>query len=150
MASHRSPLIDLRLFRNPVVTEVNVTMLVFGAASVGVGLLIPSYFQIVSHETPMQSGLHMLPIGIGAVLTMPIGGAFMDKHGPGNIVLIGLPLMAAGLGVFTYGVATQAEYSPVLVSGLAIMGLGAGLTTTPLSAALMQALTRVRWPAGRR
>ncbi|EUA25294.1 major Facilitator Superfamily protein [Mycobacterium intracellulare] len=142
-AWHRTdhPLIDLRLFRNPVVTEVNVTMLVFGAASVGVGLLIPSYFQIVSHETPMQSGLHMLPIGIGAVLTMPIGGAFMDKHGPGNIVLIGLPLMAAGLGVFTYGVATQAEYSPVLVSGLAIMGLGAGLTTTPLSAALMQALT---------
>jgi MFS family permease len=64
----------------------------------------------------------------------------LDKRGPGNIVLIGLPLMAVGLSVFTYGVATRAEYSPVLVSGLAIMGLGAGLTTTPLSAALMQAL----------
>ncbi|OMC20029.1 DHA2 family efflux MFS transporter permease subunit [Mycobacterium colombiense] len=134
------PLIDLRLFRNPVVTQVNVTLLVFGAASVGTGLLVPSFFQIVGHETPMQSGLHMLPIGIGAVLTMPLGGAFMDKRGPGNIVLIGLPLMAVGLGVFTYGVARQAAYSPVLVTGLAIMGLGIGLTTTPLSAALMQAL----------
>lgn len=134
------PLIDLRLFRNPVVTQVNVTLLVFGAASVGIGLLVPSFFQIVGHETPMQSGLHMLPIGIGAVLTMPLGGAFMDKRGPGNIVLIGLPLMTVGLGVFTYGVARQAAYSPVLVTGLAIMGLGIGLTTTPLSAALMQAL----------
>jgi MFS family permease len=82
----------------------------------------------------------MLPIGIGAVLTMPLGGAFMDRRGPGNIVLVGLPLMAVGLGVFTYGVASQAAYSPVLVTGLAIMGLGIGLTTTPLSAALMQAL----------
>lgn len=134
------PLIDLRLFRNPVVTQVNVTLLVFGAASVGVGLLVPSYFQIAGHETPMQSGLHMLPIGIGAVLTMPLGGAFMDRRGSGRIVLIGLPLMAVGLGIFTYGVATRAEYSPVLVTGLAIMGLGAGLTTTPLSAALMQSL----------
>lgn len=134
------PLIDLRLFRNPVVTQVNVTLLVFGAASVGTGLLVPSFFQIAGHQTPMQSGLHMLPVGIGAVLTMPLGGAFLDKRGPGNIVLIGLPLMAVGLGVFTYGVATQAAYSPVLVTGLAIMGLGIGLTTTPLSAALMQAL----------
>lgn len=134
------PLVDLRLFRNPVVTQVNVTLLVFGVASVGTGLLVPSFFQIVGHETAMQAGLHMLPVGVGAVLTMPLGGAFMDKHGPGKIVLVGLPLMTAGLGVFTYGVATRAAYSPILLSGLAIMGLGMGFTTTPLSAALMQAL----------
>jgi MFS transporter, DHA2 family, multidrug resistance protein len=134
------PLIDLRLFQNPVVTQVNVTLLVFGAASVGTGLLVPSYFQIVQHLTPMQTGLHMLPVGIGAVLTMPLGGAIMDKRGPGNIVVIGLPLMAAGLGIFTYGVARQTEYAPLMLIGLGIMGLGIGLSTTPLSAALMQAL----------
>ncbi len=134
------PLIDLRLFRNPVVTQVNVTLLVFAAASVGTGLLVPSYFQIVQHLTPMQAGMRMLPVGIGAVLTMPLGGAIMDKRGPGNIVLIGLPLMTAGLGTFTFGVARHAAYSPVLLAGLAVMGLGIGLTTTPLSAALMQAL----------
>jgi EmrB/QacA subfamily drug resistance transporter len=134
------PLIDLRLFRNPVVTQVNTTLLVFGAASVGTGLLVPSYFQIVGQQTPVQAGMHMLPVGIGAVVTMPLGGAFMDKHGPGKVVLIGLPLMVAGLSVFAYGVARQSEYAPLLLSGLAIMGLGIGLTTTPLNAALMQAL----------
>lgn len=134
------PLIDLRLFQNRVVTQVNATLLVFGAASVGTGLLIPSYFQIAQHETPMQAGLHMLPVGAGAVLTMPLSGAFMDKRGPGKIVLLGLPLMAVGLAVFTYGVATQAPYRPIQLIGLAITGLGIGCTTTPLSAALMQAL----------
>ncbi|MGD1255660.1 DHA2 family efflux MFS transporter permease subunit [Mycobacterium seoulense] len=134
------PLIDLRLFKNPVVTEVNVTLLVFAAASVGATLLIPSYFQLVLHETPMQAGLHLVPVGLGALITLPLAGAYMDKYGPGKIVLIGLPVMAVGLGIFTWGVARQAHYSPMLLAGLTITGLGVGCTTTPLSAALMQSL----------
>ena len=134
------PLVDLRLFKNRVVTEVNVTLVVFSAALIGTSLLVPSYFQLALHQTPMQSGLHMVPVGIGAVLTMPLAGVFMDRHGPGKIVLIGLPLMAAGLVIFTFGVARNAEYAPTLLAGLAIMGLGIGCTTTPLNAALMQAL----------
>jgi MFS family permease len=71
---------------------------------------------------------------------MPLAGVFMDKHGPGKIVLVGLPTMAVGLGIFTYGVATQAAYNPTLLIGLAVMGLGIGCTTTPLSAAVLQSL----------
>lgn len=134
------PLIDLRLFKNRVVTHANLALLVFGAPFVGVGLLVPSYFQLVMHQTPMESGMHLVPVGIGAVLTMPLAGAFMDKHGPGKVVLVGLPTMAIGLGIFTYGVATQAAFSPVLLIGLSVMGLGVGCTTSPLSAAVLQAL----------
>ncbi len=134
------PLIDLRLFRNSVVTEVNVTLLVFAVAFVGAGLLVPSYFQVVHHETPMQAGLHMVPVGVGALVTMPLGGAYVDRRGPGKIVVVGLALMAAGLGVFTFGVAKQTAYQPTLLAGLTIMGLGIGFTTTPLNAVLMQSL----------
>jgi DHA2 family multidrug resistance protein len=134
------PLIDLRLFQNRVVTQANLALLVFGAPFVGIGLLVPSYFQLAMHKTPMQSGLLLVPVGLGAVITMPLAGVFMDKHGPGKIVMIGLPVMAAGLGIFTYGVATQAPYTPILLIGLAVMGLGIGCTTTPLSAAVLQAL----------
>ncbi|OCB17979.1 MFS transporter [Mycobacterium malmoense] len=135
------PLIDLRLFRNPVVTEVNVTLLVFAAASVGVTLLIPSYFQLVLHQTPLQAGLHLAPVGLGALVTLPLAGAYMDRYGPGKIVLIGLVVMTAGLALFTWGVARQLHYSPTLLAGLTITGLGVGCTTTPLSAALMQSLS---------
>ncbi|BBX41601.1 multidrug resistance protein B [Mycobacterium simiae] len=134
------PLIDLRLFKNRVVTHANLALLVFGAPFVGVGLLVPSYFQLVMHQTPMESGMHLVPVGLGAVLTMPLAGAFMDKHGPGKVVLVGLPAMAIGLGIFTYGVATQAAFSPVLLIGLSVMGLGVGCTTSPLSAAVLQSL----------
>ncbi|OBH96052.1 DHA2 family efflux MFS transporter permease subunit [Mycobacterium sp. E2733] len=135
------PLIDLRLFRNPVLTHANVTMVVFATAFFGAGLLLPSYFQQVLHQTPMQAGLRMIPQGLGAMLTMRLTGPLVDRQGPGKIVLVGIALITAGLGTFAVGVARQADYLPTLLIGLAIMGLGMGCTMMPLSVAAVQALT---------
>jgi MFS transporter, DHA2 family, multidrug resistance protein len=134
------PLVDLRLFQNRVVTLANLTLLLFAATYVGVLLLVPSYFQVALHQTPMQSGLHLIAMGVGVVITTPLSGAVMDKFGPGKMVVIGFPLMAAGLGIFTVGVARQADYSPTLLAGLLIMGLGIGCAATPLSAGCVQSL----------
>jgi EmrB/QacA subfamily drug resistance transporter len=135
------PLIDLRLFGNPVLTQANVTMLVFAVAFFGAGLLLPSYFQQVLHQTPMQAGVHMIPQGLGAMLTMRLTGPLVDRRGPGKIVLVGIALITAGLGMFAFGVAKQAAYLPTLLVGLAIMGLGMGCTMMPLSVASVQALS---------
>jgi EmrB/QacA subfamily drug resistance transporter len=134
------PLIDLRLFQNPVLTRANVTMVVFAVAFFGGGLLLPSYFQQVLHQTPMQAGVHMIPQGLGAMLTMRLTGPLVDRQGPGKIVLVGIALITAGLGIFTVGVARQAEYLPTLLVGLAIMGLGMGCTMMPLAVASVQSL----------
>jgi len=135
------PLIDLRLFQNRVITQANVTMLVFTTAFFGASLLLPSYFQQVLHHTPMQAGVHMIPQGLGAMLTMRLTGPLVDRQGPGKIVLIGIALMTAGLGTFAFGVARQAHYMPTLLIALSIMGLGMGCTMMPLSVASVQALT---------
>jgi EmrB/QacA subfamily drug resistance transporter len=142
-AWHRAdhPLIDLRLFQNKVLTQANLTMLVFATAFFGAGLLLPSYFQQVLHLTPMQAGVHMIPQGLGAMLTMRLTGPLVDRQGPGKIVLVGIALITAGLGAFAFGVAKQAEYLPTLLVGLAIMGLGMGCTMMPLSVASVQALS---------
>jgi MFS transporter, DHA2 family, multidrug resistance protein len=129
------PLINLRLFQNRVLTQANVGMLVFTTAIFGGLLLLPSYFQLVQHKSPIESAIYMLPQGIGAMSTMPIAGILMDRRGPGRIALVGLPLIAVGLGIVSYGVATQATYAPTLLVGLAIIGTGMGCTMTPLSAA---------------
>jgi MFS transporter, DHA2 family, multidrug resistance protein len=134
------PLIDLRLFKHREVTAANSAMAVFAAAFFGAMLLFPSYFQQLLHQTPMQSGVHISPVRLGAMLTMPLAGALMDKRGPGKIVLIGITLAAAGMGTFTYGVSIQAAYLPTLLAGLAIMGMGLGCTMMPLLAAAVQAL----------
>src|SRR5262249_826534 len=118
----------------------NVTMLVFAVAFFGAGLLLPSYFQQVLHQTPMQAGVHMIPQGLGAMVTMRLTGPLVDRQGPGKIVLVGIVLITAGLGALAFGVARQAAYLPALLAGLAIMGLGMGCTMMPLSVASVQAL----------
>jgi EmrB/QacA subfamily drug resistance transporter len=142
-ALHRAdhPLIDLRLFQNRVISSANVTMLIFAGAFFGAGLLLPSYFQQALHHTPMQAGVHLIPQGLGAMLTMRLTGPLVDRQGPGKIVLVGIALIVAGLGTFAFGVARQAQYEPTLLVGLAIMGLGMGCTMMPLSVASVQALT---------
>jgi EmrB/QacA subfamily drug resistance transporter len=142
-ALHRAdhPLIDLRLFRIPAVTHANLTGFIFSIAFFGSLLLLPSYLQQVMGQTPMQSGLHLIPQGLGAMLTMPWAGVFMDRKGPGKSVLLGISLITVGLAVFTLGVARQVAYSPVLLLGLGILGMGMGCTMMPLSGASVQALT---------
>ncbi|ORA09994.1 DHA2 family efflux MFS transporter permease subunit [Mycobacterium arosiense] len=128
-------LIDLRLLKNRMVRQANATLLIFAATYVGVLLLVPSYFQVALHQTPMQSGMHLVAMGAGIVVTTPFAGAFMDRYGPSKIVSIAFPLMVAGLGVFTIGVARQAAYSPTLLAGLMLVGMGVGCAAAPLSAA---------------
>ncbi|QUR69963.1 DHA2 family efflux MFS transporter permease subunit [Mycobacterium spongiae] len=141
-ALHRAdhPLIDLRLFSNVVVTQANLTLLVFAIAFFGTLLLLPTYFQQVLHLTPLQSGLYLIPHGLGAMVTMPVAGAFMDRRGPGKAVILGIALVAAGLAVFTVGVFEQARYLPTLLVGLATMGMGTGCAMTPLSGTAMRTL----------
>jgi EmrB/QacA subfamily drug resistance transporter len=136
------PLIDLRLFKNREVTAANMAMLLSAAALFGAGLLIPSCFQQLLHQTPLQSGIHMMPERLGAMVAMPIAGTLLDRRGPDKIVLVGVSLIAAGMATFGYGVWTQASYLPVLLVGLVLIGMGLGCTTMPLAAAAVQSLAR--------
>jgi MFS transporter, DHA2 family, multidrug resistance protein len=114
--------------------------LLFSAGFFGAVLLIPSCFQQLLHQTPLQSGVHLMPERVGALLTMPLAGWLLDRRGPDKIVLVGITLIGAGLATLAYGVSTQANYRPVLLVGLVMMGLGLGCTTMPLIAASVQAL----------
>lgn len=134
------PLIDVRLFTNRVVTLANAVIFLFAAAIAGSGLLCPSYFQQLLHQTPLQAGLAVIPMGVGAMLTLPLAGAVLDKHGPGKVVLVGIALVTAGTGIFAYGVASHAAYLPVLLAGLTIVGLGMGCTQMQVAAVAVQTL----------
>jgi MFS transporter, DHA2 family, multidrug resistance protein len=134
------PLIDLRLFKNRMVALANATMLLLAIAFFGAVLLFPSYFQQLLGQTPLQSGVHLIPRGLGAMLTMPIAGRIMDKRGPGWVVLVGITLIAIGMGAFAYGVSHQYAYTPVLLTGLAVMGMGMGSTMMPLFGSAVRGL----------
>ena len=133
-------LIDLTLFKNRNLTIAVITMTLFTVAFMGSMLLFPSYFLQVRGENTLHTGLLLAPQGLGAMLTMPIGGRLTDKIGPGKLVLTGILIIAAGMAVFTQ-VAADSSYG-LLLGALFVMGMGMGLTMMPTMSAAMASLTQ--------
>jgi MFS family permease len=108
-------------------------------AFMGAMLLFPSYFLQVRGESTLNAGLLLAPQGLGAMLTMPMSGRLTDKMGPGKLVLPGIVLIAAGMGVFTQ-VAADSSYV-LLLGALFVLGMGMGMTMMPIMSAALASLT---------
>lgn len=134
----KHPLLDLRLFRNRNLTVSVITMFLFAAAFFGGLLLVPTYFQQVRGETALQAGWLMAVQGVGAMVTMPIAGALMDKLPVGRIVPFGLVAIVGGMFALTQLTATT-PYSFILPV-LFVMGLGMGATMMPLMTSALKTL----------
>jgi EmrB/QacA subfamily drug resistance transporter len=133
------PLLDLRLFRNRNLTVSTITMFLFAAAFFGGLLLVPTYFQQVRGESALDAGWLMAVQGLGAMITMPIAGALMDRLPVGRIVPFGLVLIIGGMFALTQLTATT-PYSFILPV-LFVMGLGMGATMMPLMTSALKTLT---------
>jgi predicted MFS family arabinose efflux permease len=133
------PLLDLRLYKNRNLTVSTITMFLFAAAFFGGLLLVPTYFQQIRGESTLAAGLLIAPQGIGAMLTMPIAGALVDKIPVGRIVPVGMVLIAIGMLGLTQ---IEADTSYGLLIGLLfVMGLGMGATMMPLFTTALRTLT---------
>src|SRR4051794_7462757 len=132
------PLLDLRLFKNRNLTISIITMFLFAAAFFGGLLLVPTYFQEVRGESTLQAGLLVAPQGIGAMITMPIAGAQVDKHPIGRIVPFGLIFILIGMFGLTQLTATTPY--PLIIAELFVMGIGMGATMMPLFTSALKSL----------
>jgi EmrB/QacA subfamily drug resistance transporter len=133
-------LIDLRLFRNKTFSAASATLILMIVAVFGGMLLLPLYLQVVRGETALQTGLLLIPQGLGAMLAMPIAGRLTDMTGVGRIVPVGLVIV----GVSFLGL-TQLEADTsywLLGADLFIMGAGMGATMMPTFSGAMQTLRR--------
>jgi EmrB/QacA subfamily drug resistance transporter len=141
----RNPLIDLRLLKRRSVAAASGTMVLFMIAFMGAMLLLPLYYQIVRGEGALQSGLLLAPQGLGAMVTMPIGGKLTDRIGPGRVVLVGMVVVV--LSVSGFAAILEADTSYWALGGtLFVMGLGMGMTMMPTMAAAIQTLVHDEVP----
>ena len=133
------PLLDLRLFKNRLLSMSTITMFLFVAAFFGGLLLVPTYFQQIRGESTLDAGLLVAPQGIGAMLTMPIAGALTDKFPVGRIVPFGLVLIIGGMFAMTQ-IDGSTSYWGYIIPVLFIMGLGMGATMMPIMTSALKTL----------
>jgi MFS family permease len=113
---------------------------VLGTALFGVTLLLPLYFQIIRGRTPLETGLLMIPQGLGAAIAIAIAGSLTDKVGARRVLPAGIALATAGTLAYTQ-IAVDMPYW-LLAGALFLIGAGLGATIAPAMAAAFGGLER--------
>ncbi len=136
-----APLLDLRLFRdNRIFAFSNLAALVNYSSTWAVGFLLSLYLQYIKGLPPHRAGLVLVAQPVVMALTSPAAGKLSDRTEPRLIASLGMALTAAALLVFGFlGPATPIG---LLVGGLAVLGLGFGLFSSPNTNAVMGSVDR--------
>jgi EmrB/QacA subfamily drug resistance transporter len=136
----RAALLDVSLFARRGFAAAAGTNLLVGIALFGALILLPLYYQLVRGESPLSTGLLLMPQGLGAALAMPIAGKLTDEIGARVVIPFGLLLALVGTAAYTQ---VGANTSYVFLSGaLFMIGLGLGSTIMPSMAVAYQAVPR--------
>ena len=99
----RSALLDVSLFARRAFAAAAATNLLIGVALFGGLILLPLYYQLVRGESPLQTGLLLVPQGLGAALAMPIAGRLTDEIGARVVIATGVLVALAGIAVLHAG-----------------------------------------------
>jgi len=127
------PILPLRLFRNPNFSIVSVMIFLTGFAMFGAITFLPLYQQTVQGASATVSGLLLLPMMAGAMVTSLMAGQVMTRSGRYKAFpIIGGAAMAAGMYLLSMlGVGTSRVTSGIY---MAVLGIGMGflmqITTT--------------------
>jgi EmrB/QacA subfamily drug resistance transporter len=118
------PVLPLRLFRNRVFTVCSGMGFVIGLCMFGALSYIPLYMQVVNGNSPTTSGLRLLPMMAGLLVTSIGTGQLISRTGKYKIYpIIGTALVVVALLLL----ARVDEKTSATIMGLDMLLLGAGL-----------------------
>ncbi|ULR50341.1 MFS transporter [Streptomyces deccanensis] len=118
----KEPLIPLALFRSVPLSAGVVLMVLMAIAFMGGLFFVTFYLQNVHGMSPIDAGLHLLPLTGMMIVGSPLAGALITKAGPRIPLAGGMALTAIAM----YGMSTlQTDTGSAVMSlWFALLGLG--------------------------
>ncbi|MFF5517822.1 MFS transporter [Streptomyces coeruleorubidus] len=118
----REPLIPLALFRSVPLSAGVVLMILMAIAFMGGLFFVTFYLQNVHGMSPIDAGLHLLPLTGMMIVGSPLAGAMITKIGPRIPLAGGMALTAIAM----YGMSTLETDtgSGIMSVWFALLGLG--------------------------
>ncbi|KAF8929623.1 hypothetical protein BGZ58_008813 [Dissophora ornata] len=133
------PIIPFRLFKNRTNVAVFLTCFCIGMGFFAIMFYMPLYFQIVHQQTATASGLQMLPLIIGFLITSISSGFVVSKWGRYRpLIWVGLALSTTGTGLLT--LLTEDSSRGMEIGFLFIHGFGLGLAMQTTFLAIQSAV----------
>ncbi|WP_234101902.1 DHA2 family efflux MFS transporter permease subunit, partial [Streptomyces venezuelae] len=133
------PLIPLRLFRDSVFTVTALVGAVVGIALFGAASYLPSFLQMVEGATATESGLMMLPLMGGIVISSVVSGQLISRTGHYKIY----PLLGGALSVLGMWLLSRMDVDtprPQYSLWQAVLGTGIGLVMPVLVLAVQNSV----------
>jgi EmrB/QacA subfamily drug resistance transporter len=130
-----APMFAPRLFANRTFVAANATAFLMTAAIMSAAFFVSQYFQLVLGESPLATGLRLLPWTAAPIVIAPLAGALSDRVGPRPVMVSGMVLQAVGLSWFAQLATAGAGYGslvlPLIVAGV---GISMAIPTAPAAA----------------
>ena len=119
------PIVPMRLFRNRIFSTTSAIGFVVGFAMFGSIIFLALYLQVVQHSTPTMSGLQLLPMVLGMIITSIGSGRLIVRIGRYRMFpIIGTALAAVGLWQLSF-VSVDLPYWRLAIA-MFILGFGMG------------------------
>ncbi|WUR60425.1 MFS transporter [Micromonospora chokoriensis] len=134
------PILPLRLFRSATFALANSALLIIGLVMFGSIIFIPLYLQIVKGASPTRSGLLMLPMMAGIIITSILTGRAMTRIGRYKwFPVAGSATLLVGMFLFTRLEVTTSLW--VAFGFMVVIGVGLGLCMQSLILAVQNAVS---------
>ncbi|MBN8589149.1 MAG: DHA2 family efflux MFS transporter permease subunit [Rhodothermia bacterium] len=122
----KEPLLDLRLFKNPVFLKATIIGYVATVALFGAEFLMPIYLQALRGYSALDTGIYLLPLALTAGLVTAASGRIYDYIGPRPLIVVGYAVIMLNTWHLSH---IQADTSIEHIMWLlAERGIGIGLT----------------------
>jgi EmrB/QacA subfamily drug resistance transporter len=133
------PVLPLRLFANRTFTVCTAVGLIVGFALFGSVTYLPLFLQVVNGASPTGSGLQMLPLMGGMLVTSIVSGQLISRSGRYRIFpIVGTSVIATGMFLFSR---MNAGTSVLEASAyMLVLGLGLGMVMQVLVIAIQNAV----------
>ena len=133
------PILPLRLFKRATFSLANAGTFILGFAMFGSIIYVPLYLQIVKGASPTRSGLLMLPMMAGVIVTSIVAGRVISRIGRYKwFPVAGTVIMGTGLLLFTtLEVGTPLWQAFIYMT---VIGVGLGMAMQPLILAVQNAI----------
>ncbi|WP_211746075.1 MDR family MFS transporter [Paenibacillus sp. Marseille-Q4541] len=125
------PIITFGMFKNRLYTTSNLMAIFSGAAFITASVYIPVFIQGVLGGSATNSGLVLLPMMVGSVITAGGGGFLLNKFNFRSIMIPTLALLVVGTALLT---TITTDTSRLMITIFMILiGLGIGSSFSVLS-----------------
>lgn len=137
----RSPLLDIRLFRDRRLATGSLSLLTAFGVQAGIVVVLFPFLQVVLGWSALNATVGMLPMALQMMFSSVIAPRVATSLGSRRTMATGILLISAGLVLMALLVSTGGGYLTIL-PGMLTLGLGMGLAMTPSTEAITSSLPR--------